>query len=33
MYLLGTLVLGYPSWMELKKNVQAARIDSILKGK
>jgi len=33
MYVLGTLLFGYPGWMELKKNVQTARIDSILKGK
>lgn len=33
MYVLGTLLFGFPSWLELKKNVQAARIDSILKGK
>jgi len=33
MYILGTLLFGFPSWLELKRNVQAARIDSILKGK
>ena len=33
MYVLGTLLFGFPSWLELKKNVQAARINSILKGK
>jgi len=33
MYILGTLLFGFPAWIELKKNVQAARIDSILKGK
>ena len=33
MYILGTLLFGYPGWLELKKNVQVARIDSILKGK
>ncbi|KAF9653576.1 hypothetical protein BDM02DRAFT_3182587 [Thelephora ganbajun] len=33
MYVIGTLLCGYPGWMELKRNVQAARIDSILKGK
>lgn len=33
MYILGTLLFGLPGWVELKKNVQAARIDSILKGK
>jgi len=33
MYILGTLFFGFPAWTELKKNVQEARIDSILKGK
>ncbi|KAF9788013.1 hypothetical protein BJ322DRAFT_598243 [Thelephora terrestris] len=33
MYILGTLLFGFPAWIELKRNVQAARIDSILKGK
>lgn len=33
MYILGTLLFGFPSWLELKNNVQAARIDSILKCK
>jgi len=33
MYILGTLLFGLPGWVELKKNVQTARIDSILKGK
>jgi len=33
MYIIGTLLFGFPACLELKKNVQAARIDSILKGK
>lgn len=33
LYILTTLVFGYPSWVDYRKRVQAARIDSILKGK
>ncbi|KAJ3486902.1 hypothetical protein NLI96_g3902 [Meripilus lineatus] len=31
-YVIGTLVFGYPIWTEMRRRVQAARIDSIMKG-
>ncbi|KAG8937685.1 hypothetical protein FRC03_007925 [Tulasnella sp. 419] len=32
LWTLTTLLFGYPSWIQLKKLVQQARIDSIIKG-
>ena len=29
---IGTLMFGYPIWTEMRRRVQAARIDSIMKG-
>lgn len=30
-YVITTLILGYPTWISLRKRIQAARIDSVMK--
>lgn len=30
-YIIATLILGYPTWISLRKRIQAARIDSVMK--
>jgi hypothetical protein len=30
-YVLSTLVLGFPAWADLRKRIQAARIESVMK--
>ncbi|KAF4622377.1 hypothetical protein D9613_009286 [Agrocybe pediades] len=31
LYVASTLLSGFPTWVKLRKNIQAARIDSVMK--